>query len=73
MNLSSTPPSECAAPSNARVMNALEVLARMGLGPKDTASAETFLRMLGERGMWVIENPISMPLPPDGEKEVKRG
>ncbi len=44
------------------VLNALEVLERMDYRPGDRVLVENFLRVLGERGMWVISNPLPAPI-----------
>ena len=61
------------------VLNALEVLERMDYRPGDRVMVENFLRVLGERGMWVISNPLPAPIEQitpentDGVQEVPRG
>jgi hypothetical protein len=45
-----------------RVLNALEVLERLKAHPHSINSAADFLRLIGERGMWVIESPLAAAL-----------
>jgi hypothetical protein len=52
-----------------QVLNALQVLERMGYQPGDRVLVENFLRILGERGMFVIQNPLT----PDGAQAVRVG
>lgn len=62
-----TPPA--AAGAAIPVLNALEVLECVKLLPSYKLSAANFLRILGERGMWVIKNPLAAsPAPASGEK-----